>query len=557
MRILQLTALGLSALLPSAMLCAQQMPPPPNFARPVPAHQASAQSSTPPTASAPPAIATRQEFFTIPFSVPNASAADAPVEVRLFVSSDQGKSWQLFSRQHPSAGKFEFRAPRDGEYWFASRTIDRSGQMRPARQYEPELRVTIDTVSPELELIANEGPAGEVETRWQVADPNLIPTTFKIFYRHSDFEDWQPVAVELPRDAQQGTLSGQTRWWPQRAGGKLEVRAEVQDAAGNTNVVQRVIDLPRVASNYGSRPSERSVPWPADEVVGQPQTVRPNVNSFQPGSTRNTTAPSPRPAPIGSQIANRVEIDEPTVQPPTTQPPSPAPSNSGSFLPPGERPQMTRSKRFNLEYDIQGVGPSGVARVELWATRDGGRLWERWGTDDDKQSPYSVEVDREGIFGFRIVVIGGNGLGGQLPQSGDEAECWIGIDQTAPQGAITAAQYGRADNVGMLSISWQAQDEVALHPRPITLLFSGHPDGPWTTIAAGLPNDGQYQWQVDQRVPANIYLRLEVLDEAGNLHVHQLERPIANDGLIPRGRIRNIQPVEDAADAASRRWPRW
>ena len=147
---------------------------------------------------------------------------------------------------------------------------------------------------------------------------------------------------------------------------------------------------------------------------------------------------------------------------------------------------MTRHKRFNLEYDIQGVGPSGVARVELWATRDGGRLWERWGTDDDKQSPYAVDVDREGIFGFRIVVIGGNGLGGQLPQSGDEAECWIGIDQTPPQAAITSAQYGRAENVGILSIGWQAQDAAALHPRPITLLFSGHPDGPWTTIAAGL-----------------------------------------------------------------------
>src|SRR5690606_30022445 len=111
--------------------------------------------------------------------------------------------------------------------------------------------------------------------------------------------------------------------------------------------------------------------------------------------------------------------------------------------------------------------------------------------------------------------------------------------------------------VGILSIGWQAQDAGGLHPRPITLLFSGHPDGPWTTIAAGLPNDGQYQWQVDQRVPANIYLRLEVVDEAGNLHVHQLERPIANDGLIPRGRIRNIQPVDDAAESASRGYRRW
>ena len=578
MRKFTLTAAGLSALLSGSLLLAQQMPPPPNFARPVSSQNSPApcRAAQPVAPSAmqnptPPMIATRQEFFTIPFSVPTSSAADSPVEVRLFVSSDQGKSWQLFSRQHPGAGKFEFRALRDGEYWFASRTIDRTGQVRPARQYEAELRVTIDTVSPQLDLVAQEGPAGEVETRWQVSDTNLLPTTFKIFYRHSDFEDWQPVAVELPRDAEQGVLNGQTRWWPQRTGGKLEIRAEVQDSAGNTNVVQRVIELPRVASNFGNRPSERSVPWPADEVVSHSrfQHVSP-APQFQPGSTGNQASgqtAAPRPAPIGSQIANRVEVEDrqlgppPSTVPPTTVPPAqPAitsPSGNGSFLPPGERPQMTRSKRFNLEYDIQGVGPSGVSRVELWATRDGGRLWERWGTDEDKKSPYSVDVDKEGIFGFRIVVIGGNGLGGQLPQSGDEAECWIGVDQTVPDGTITSAQYGRAESVGMLSIGWQASDAVALHPRPITLLFSGHPDGPWTTIAAGLPNDGQYQWQVDQRVPANIYLRMEVLDEAGNLFVHQLERPIANDGLIPRGRIRNIQPVEDEAAAASRRWPRW
>jgi hypothetical protein len=204
---------------------------------------------------------------------------------------------------------------------------------------------------------------------------------------------------------------------------------------------------------------------------------------------------------------------------------------------------MTRARRFNLEYDVEGIGPSGIARVELWATRNGGRLWERWGLDDDRASPIPVDVQGEGIYGFCIVVCSGNGLAGQPPKSGDPAEVWIGVDETAPRAEITSAQYGAGQQVGVLSIFWKAQDKV-LDARPVTLLFSDHPDGPWTSIAAGLPNDGRYDWQIDQRVPANIYLRLEVRDEAGNVGVHQLARPIANDGLIPRGRIRSMQPVD-------------
>ena len=66
-------------------------------------------------------------------------------------------------------------------------------------------------------------------------------------------------------------------------------------------------------------------------------------------------------------------------------------------LPTGEQARMTSLRRFQLEYEVESVGPAGVAEVELWATTNGARSWTRWGTDADHQSPFDVEVEEEGV----------------------------------------------------------------------------------------------------------------------------------------------------------------
>jgi hypothetical protein len=75
--------------------------------------------------------------------------------------------------------------------------------------------------------------------------------------------------------------------------------------------------------------------------------------------------------------------------------------------------------------------------------------------------------------------------------------------------------------------------------------MSSSPDGPFTPIAAGLPNTGQYLWEFDPRSPRQIYLRLEVRDEAGNLTIDQLVEPIQVEGLAPKGRIRGFSPAAE------------
>jgi hypothetical protein len=196
-----------------------------------------------------------------------------------------------------------------------------------------------------------------------------------------------------------------------------------------------------------------------------------------------------------------------------------------------------------LHYDVETIGPQGIAKVELWGTRDGGRSWENWGVDPDRTTPFLVEVDKEGLYGFRVVIAGNNGLASTVPAAGDVADVWIGVDATRPVGRITSAPYGTGEKAGVLEIHWEAADQW-LAERPITLKFGESPNGPWTTLAAGLPNSGQYDWRVDARVPAVIFLRLEVRDEGGNVGVHDLTDPINTRALLPKARIRDLEPLQ-------------
>ena len=48
----------------------------------------------------------------------------------LWVSDDQGATWEVASRVKPDKGSFVYRAPHDGEYWYAIRTVDARGAVK-------------------------------------------------------------------------------------------------------------------------------------------------------------------------------------------------------------------------------------------------------------------------------------------------------------------------------------------------------------------------------------------------------------------------------------------
>jgi hypothetical protein len=212
-------------------------------------------------------------------------------------------------------------------------------------------------------------------------------------------------------------------------------------------------------------------------------------------------------------------------------------------LPRDITPKLVNSRTFVLEYELEDVGPWGVAKVELWGTRDGGRTWRNYATDDDHASPMHVTVGEAGLYGFRIVVSAGGGVGGFPPQPGERPELWVGVDLHRPEIELTGAEPGSGELAGHLLLRWWADDDN-LERRPIGLFYSSRPVGPWTAIATNLANTGEYPWRLERHLPPRVHLRLEARDTAGNLAAYQTYEPVSIELPPPSGRIQSVGSME-------------
>jgi len=477
--------------------------------------------------AAPEPIATRQSLFAIPFQIDEPmDPSRRPVEVQLYVSADRGASWQLYSKAPPTRRQFVFRAAGDGEFWFLVRTLDQSGQLWPRENSGPELRVAVDTTPPKLELKAHQAGTGQIVTRWQIDESNFDPASLKIQYRTDNDTSWQSVALDRGHAAS-GDARGanEVAWMPPAGSRQIQIRAEVADKAGNPSVNHAHVDL------LASRPLETSIS-PAGTSGAGPQ--RPD----SPGEPA-TTPSGPLTAQSNPPLQNQYIPPAESKNQWSTTP------EAGS-LSPGRKPQMVNSRRFELDYADESFGPSGVAKVELWATRDGGQTWGPFAVDDDGRSPMVVQVDQEGVYGFRIVPTSSTGVREHPPKAGDPPDVAVGVDLTQPTARILGVEPGTGPDSGRLVVRWQAADQM-LADRPVSISVSENPSGPWTAIATGLENSGRYLWAVDGRAPGAIYVRLEVRDEAGNVAACETTESVAGDWARPSVRIRNVRPLGDSA----------
>ena len=174
--------------------------------------------------------------------------------------------------------------------------------------------------------------------------------------------------------------------------------------------------------------------------------------------------------------------------------------------------QILNTTHATVDYRIDQVGPSGVGKVEVYLTSDGGLNWQRLQEDPDRRSPADIDLPGEGLFGIRLVVTNGNGFGGTPPARGDVPTCWIEVDTTAPFVQLRPIEPAQG---GVMELRWTASDKN-LPPEPINLFYKTRPDGPWQAIARNLKNDGLYRWNFPRDQGSQFFVKVEVADLAGN-----------------------------------------
>jgi hypothetical protein len=251
----------------------------------------------------------------------------------------------------------------------------------------------------------------------------------------------------------------------------------------------------------------------------------------QPERVTPAAAPTPAPQPMQAPAEPPAEFVA-TPTPTVTIDPGAATRSPGSG---GPAVQVINSKSLLLDFELKGVGPSGLGGVELWYTRTG-QIWHKYEGALPTQSPIPVDVAHDGLYGFTIVVSNGVGLGRTPPQPGEPPQMWVEVDTTRPEVKLVSTQAAVDESGRTLIVRWTAADKN-LVARPITLSYAEGAQGPWLPFATNVENTGVYVWHMSPGLPNSVLVKVEATDRVGNVGEDQSTQPAPIDLSRPQAAL--------------------
>lgn len=481
-----------------------------------------------------------QRGFQIPIRVQPERQSEVR-ELVLYLSRDQGRTWEIYARATPDRKAFDFHAAGDGLLYFSVAVTDRSGRQDPPDIYKAPVgqKILIDTTRPILKLTTLERVGDEVQVAWEAREERPEWTSLKLEHRASG----APGTAWTPLPATPGERGG-LKFRPVSAG-EVAVRLTLRDLAGNEAVEERT-----VSAGSGVVTTSAVTPLPPPGAPFNPSMTIPPPPapppSGSPISVSNMVPPPPAPAPVVPAPAPPVE---PIASPYTGGLPTPAMPLAGGVPTRGALPglQIVNKKEVKLGFDVAKFGPSGLGTVEVYMTTDEGATWQKAPGEPVVSLPLPAEVKagspvrgtvavqlpRDGqTYGFYLVVKSRAGLSKAPPRPGDAPQVRIEVDSTQPSAELYAPQADTARRDSLVLL-WKAEDRN-LAATPVSLEWSASPGGPWEFIGEPqLPNTGRYTWTVPERTPPKVYLKLTVRDTAGNVAVAQTPDPVLIDLSVP------------------------
>jgi hypothetical protein len=491
---------------------------------------AAQQPGTPRT----PIVTSKQRIFRIPFII---NPTDRPryKQVQLWVSSDGGDRWDKVDTKTvdattPERPAFNFRAPRDGEFWFAVRTVDTKGRLFPADEVdvEPNMKVLVDTVAPQVNLEGLPRRGSIASVRWEVIEDRLDLGSFLLEYQAVGASEWASVPIRKPARIGRET-------WDAGTAEPLKVRMTVADKAGNSKVVS--LSLP-------DGMPKGSVNEPTDPTIPPPRGTFASSESERAAPSPIMSGPPPMPSVgAGSEMAHSSSPTTGSFNPfQANEAPPSGPAPQGEAPDPSNPPIQVASPKFGLRYEVDDAGPNGPAAVELFVTNDGGRTWFSRGEDPDRTSPFPVDLGGEGTFGLKLVAKSAANQGDQPPTPGEVPRTIVEVDGSPPNVRLESVKIVGSKAV----VTWQANDP---HPAPRPVMISVKADTPgsvWQPITPiPVDNTGQFTWILPANCPPRVHFRVDVVDSLGNRGIADTTETgaVLVDRTKPKSRIIGLDPA--------------
>jgi hypothetical protein len=154
-------------------------------------------------------------------------------KVEVWMTRDEGKSWQKLCEDKNRKSPVEFDLPGEGLYGLIMVVTSGTGLggTVPTPGTQPDCWIEVDTTKPTAQLVSvRPTPTEEgcfLQIQWMAEDKNLSAEPIFLFYATQAKGPWLPIAQNLHND-------GSYRWMlPPNAAGEVYVRLDVCDRAGN------------------------------------------------------------------------------------------------------------------------------------------------------------------------------------------------------------------------------------------------------------------------------------------------------------------------------------